>query len=955
MGAPAPRVSSLDECVSNLDIPIPISVFGPLATYGRGARGAARASIPRTRPPPGRPGDPLSRPTRSPRILALLGLGALPLSAVAAIELGTVDGFVTLLGTSTITNYYGPQDLGDVNGDGFDDMGESNGNGFCVYYGSADGLSDANSDCVALGYLARGLKGIGDHNGDGYADLMVIDDQSYHEVVEFYEGGPDGIATTPFATTTPRKLGASSGIGDVVAGDLDQDGYDDVLVQGAYWTKVMWGPLSFDAVGNATGTSWTSNANSLYAPVRLAEGDFDYNQDGYPDLIFKSGNTSIGIHAGSAAQAISTTPDVTLTLPSGGVSSVYTGDFDGNGWDDIIVHNGANRVFVAYNQGGGVFTWSDQRATGINFAYGNGQTYQAMDLNDDGYDDIVRFAHSNLGYQVGWGGPDGLAETNEFFTKPDGVGAGTWGTGVGVGDFDGDGDTEAVVRSGDSVYWSVGGGTVDTDGDGVCDATDVVDTDSDGIADDCDAFPADASESVDTDGDGVGDNSDAFPSDPSESADTDGDGVGDNADAFPDDATESADTDGDGVGDNSDAFPTDATESADSDGDGFGDNADICPGGDDNLDADLDGTPDDCDACPLDVYNDSDGDGSCDGDDVCPLDADDDADGDGICGDVDACPADADNDADADGVCGDVDACPNDAANDADGDGVCGDIDTCDGGDDTMDADLDGTADYCDFCPFDDANDADLDGICGDVDDCPLDADNDIDGDGVCGDVDLCPLDYDDDIDGDAVCDSDDPCPDDPENDADDDGTCESDDNCPTVANAGQEDADGDGIGDACEPDDDGDGVIDDDDNCPMDDNADQVDTDGDGAGDACDADDDGDGVLDGEDACLGTPAGEVVLDNGCSLDETCPCDGDWKNHGAYEKCVSMALKDLRKAGLISGSDARDLRDASEDNACGNTRRGRGHHDRDHREDYEDASGHDCHDRGHRHDKRRHR
>ena len=403
----------------------------------------------------------------------------------------------------------------------------------------------------------------------------------------------------------------------------------------------------------------------------------------------------------------------------------------------------------------------------------------------------------------------------------------------------------------------------------------------------------------------------------------------------------------------------------DTDGDGLTDDVDLCPDEDatgwdldqDGCldDSDGDGVTDDLDLCPQDYTNDSDDDGICDSEDFCPFDADDDADGDGLCADEDLCPLDGDNDLDNDGICGDVDLCPLDSSNDADGDGVCGNVDICDLGDDTVDSDGDGTPDACDVCAFDAANDADSDGLCADEDACPYDGDNDLDGDTVCGDEDLCPLDFYDDSDLDGSCDSDDVCPVDPENDADGDGLCESVDNCATVANASQDDADGDDIGDACEPDDDGDGVSDDDDNCPMDVNADQADTDADGAGDVCDADDDNDGVMDGEDACLSTPSGEAVLDNGCSLDEACPCEGDWKNHGAYESCVASSLKDLRKAGLISGSAARALGEASEDNECGKTSKGRKHRDGYGEDDYEDEDDHECSDKGHRHDERRHR
>jgi hypothetical protein len=135
-----------------------------------------------------------------------------------------------------------------VNGDGFSDVivgdygydnGEFGEGRAFVYHGSATGLGTtpawtAESD-QAGAFFGRSAAMAGDVNGDGFSDVIVgadsYDNGEFGEGRAFvYYGAAVGLGPTPAWTAESDQAGAGFGTSVATAGDVNGDGFSDVII-----------------------------------------------------------------------------------------------------------------------------------------------------------------------------------------------------------------------------------------------------------------------------------------------------------------------------------------------------------------------------------------------------------------------------------------------------------------------------------------------------------------------------------------------------------------------------------------------------------------------------------------------------------------------------------------------------------------------------------------------------
>jgi hypothetical protein len=324
-------------------------------------------------------------------------------------------------------------------------------------------VGEATSD-----WLGRFMGTAGDVNGDGYSDVVVsaYGNNSYTGKVYLYLGGTSGLSTSASWTEVGEALGDFFGGSVATAGDVNGDGYSDVIV-GAYGNSGFAGK-AYLYLGGASGLS----ASSSWSAVGEAADDWfsyslatagDVNGDGYSDIVVGSRGHSAG--AGKAylylggASGLSASPSWSAVGEAAdnrfGQSVATAGDVNGDGYADVVVgaygHNSyTGKTYLYHGGASGLSASSSWTAVGeASTDYFGYSVATAGDVNGDGYSDVVVGSYGHTGFigkaYLYVGGASGL-EASSSWTADGEATSDDFGLRVATaGDVNGDGYSDVVV------------------------------------------------------------------------------------------------------------------------------------------------------------------------------------------------------------------------------------------------------------------------------------------------------------------------------------------------------------------------------------------------------------------------------------------------------------------------------------------------------------------------------
>jgi FG-GAP repeat protein/VCBS repeat protein len=316
----------------------------------------------------------------------------------------------------------------------------------------------------------------GDVDGDGYGDLLV--GAPYHDNGDFrfgraylYRGGPSGIETAAAWVAEGDEIGYGFAGRLSGAGDTNGDGLDDIIVSGVGRALVYLGSPS----GLPVSPDWSSDPAETAAGAGLAvAGAGDVNGDGFGDILIGSTGSSLGADAPGKVLLFVGSPSGPESSPSWsalgdqpgsafGYAVAPAGDVDADGYDDVVIGEpgydypepvdrlNAGKALVYRGSAAGLGSEPAWTSNLVNrFAFLGSAVSPAGDVNGDGHADVL------IGGFNGFGGEQGVAQV--YLGSPSGVASTPAWTAIGAhllahfgtcasgtGDVDGDGFDDVLV------------------------------------------------------------------------------------------------------------------------------------------------------------------------------------------------------------------------------------------------------------------------------------------------------------------------------------------------------------------------------------------------------------------------------------------------------------------------------------------------------------------------------
>ncbi len=329
---------------------------------------------------------------------------------------------------------YAVSNAGDVNNDGYDDVivgapfytqtVYSEGVAY-LFYGGAGGLRPDPVWTAGSGQkgarFGASVSTAGDVNSDGYDDVVIgahryntaATGQSEEGRVYLFYGSADGLSASPDWILDGDQAGANFGVAVSTAGDVNSDGYDDIIIGASGYANnegKVGKAYVFLGFGEGTTTLFWSvegdQGGAKFGESVNTAGDV--NNDGHADIIVGAprydgaeGNEGAAfVYYGDASVDLDPAWSVVITQTKAqfGAAVSTAGDVNGDGYDDVIVGAPAYTVtaqfeggaFIFHSSAAGLSSSPDWQITGgQSNAHFGASVSTAGDVNGDGYADVL--------------------------------------------------------------------------------------------------------------------------------------------------------------------------------------------------------------------------------------------------------------------------------------------------------------------------------------------------------------------------------------------------------------------------------------------------------------------------------------------------------------------------------------------------------------------------------------